>query len=275
MGGRSPAGYKFVIILLLDLLIALHSAFAQQTYPPTLDEILLRLEGNLHRYQAEVPNFFCSEHVVSLLVYGKNHQSTVTDSIFRLRRTLEPGRAATLGESREIQAVNGTPTEQKQIDGPLIVTGVFSGGLDTVSLSQKACMSYTLQPITPEHSGGPYIISFATLPDNQHTSGCVLREDATGRVFINPTTMQVTRMELTAPHHTIMPALVGVWHISVDYAPVLLGGQTFWMPATITSRADPSAADDPDVWWFKANYTNYHKLEVDSHILPSKRLPAP
>ena len=255
------------VILLLGVLVASHPALAQQTPSPTLDEILLRLESNLHRYDTQVPNFFCSEHVVSSVVSGKNHQSTITDSIFRLKRTLKPGQAATLIESREIKAVNGTPVEGRDIHGPTILAGVFSGGLDTVSLSQKACMSYTLQPSEPGHSGEPYVVRFATMP-GQRPSSCVLKEEGSGRAFIDPATMQVTRMELIVPHHIILPATVGVWRISIGYAPVLLGGQTFWMPSTITSRATPGDLEDPTVWSFNAHYSNYHKLEVSFRILP-------
>jgi hypothetical protein len=271
---RNTRNYR---LALLTFFAILPTALAQQAPPSapgsiTLDEILQRLEANLHRYDTQVPNFFCSEHVVSLMTYGKSRQSTATDSIFRLERSSTPGRPSTLNESREIKTINGSPTESKDISGPSILSGVFSGGLDTVSLSQKACMTYALQPVSPErpiNPDKPYIVQFATLPSSQRPSNCVLKEDGVGRVFIDPTTMQVTRMELTAPRHIILPATVGTWRISIDYAPVLFSGQTFWMPAAITSRATPNNPEDPAVWSFNAHYANYHKLEVTSHIVPS------
>jgi hypothetical protein len=70
---------------------------------------------------------------------------TVTDSLFRVTRNL----SGTLIEEHEVKAVNGSPPNGGRIGGPMSVCGVFSGGLDTVSLRQKACMSYTLQPIQP------------------------------------------------------------------------------------------------------------------------------
>jgi len=269
MEHRRPArDYRLVVVILLDVLVAFHSAPAQQVQPPSLDEILLRLDSNLHHYDTQVPNFFCSEHVTSVLVYGKNHQSTDTDSIFRLKRSTGSGKAGTFVESREVKAINGTPAEGKNISGPSILSGVFSGGLNTVSLGQKSCMSYALQPIKPGHPGEPYIVHFATLPGGPHAAGCVLKEDGVGRVFIDPATMQVKRMELTVPHHAIVSAVTGVWHISIDYSPVQLGGQTFWMPASITSRATPEDVRDHTIWWFNARYTDYHKLEVTFRILP-------
>ena len=93
--------------------------------------------------------------------------------------------------------------------------------------------------------------------------------------------MQITHLELTTPHHTIIPedsyrsAVVGKRVLTVDYAPVLLGGQTFRMPSTITLRATSgSGTFHMIVWSFRATYRNYHKLEVKSRILPGFERPA-
>ena len=101
-------------------------------------------------------------------------------------------------------------------------------------------------------------------------------------MFIDPDTMQITHLELTAPHHTIIPGVitlqrvVGEWVRSVDYAPVVLDGQTFWMPATITSRATSAKGTfHATVWSFRATYRNFHKLEVTSRILPAGDAPVP
>ena len=270
---RQARDYRLAVIVLLYTFLGSNLVRAQQTPQPTLDEILLRLENNLHHYDSQVPNFFCDEHVASLMVYGKKRQSSVTDSVFRLKRVLNLDQATTFIESREIKTVNGIPAVGTHISGPSILTGVFSGGLDTVSLSQKACMRYTLLPIRP---GEPYIVQFATLPGNHRPPDCVLREDGSGQVFIDPATMQVKRMEAIVPHHIILPTqTVDVWRITIDYSPILLGGQTFWMPTKITSRATPTADDDLAIWSFDASYTNYHKLEVTSHILPFSNSTAP
>jgi hypothetical protein len=255
------------LTMFLDLVFGVCSALAQQTQPPTLEEILSQLDRNLQHYQTNVPNLFCEEHVVSKLVYGEKHQVAATDSIFRLERRPDADRAKNFVESREITAINGSPAKGSHIGGPAILTGVFSRGLDAVSLSQTACMHYALQPVKPETLSHPYVVEFSTLPKNQRPSTCLI-DEGTGQVFVDRDTMQVTRMELTVPHHVINPGEVGTWHISVSYAPVLLGGNTFWMPAAITSTATPTDTYVPTVWSFDARYTNYHKLEVTSRILP-------
>jgi hypothetical protein len=263
MEGRWQTRHQGLQIILLLNFVAFPSVLAQQAVPPTLDEILLRLENNLDRYDKQVPNFFCNEHVVSSLIYGQKHQSTVTDSVFRVTRTV----SRALSESHEIKAVNGTALNGERVGGPVTLSGVFSGGLDAVSLRQKACMSYTLEPIQPGHSDEPYVIQFATLPNTKRRSECVLKEEGTGRVFIDPTTTQVTQMELMAPHHAINSGEAGAWKISINYAPVSFAGQIFWMPSTITSTATPSDVYVPTVYSFSARYSDYHKLEVTSHIV--------
>jgi hypothetical protein len=250
-------------LLLIILAVPLHFALGQPAPPPNLDEILVRLEDNLNHYYKDVPNFFCSEHVVSSLSYANKHQSTVTDSVFRVVRIS----SGTFTESHDIQAVNGTPAKGEHVGGPTSVGGVFTGSLDTVSLSQSACMSYTLQPIDPGHPNQSYVIQFSTRPNTQRLPQCILKEEGAGRVFVDPATMQVIRMELRAPHHMINSAEAGVWQISIDYAPVSLVGKTFWMPSTVTSTAIPGEAT---VYSFSARYSDYHKLEVTSRIVPSQ-----
>lgn len=254
---------RVAALALLGVFVLPAAALAQAASLPTLDEVLRQLDANLHRYDAQVPDFFCSEHVVSSLTYGHKSQISVNDSIFRLKRVTHPNGITVLDESRETRAMNGTPVEGKQIHGPTILSGVFSGGLDLVSLDQQSCMSYALEPVKP---GKPYVIQFATLPGKH--AHCLLAEEGNGRVFIDPATMQVKQMELVVPHHLILPATEGVWRIRIDYSPVLLDGRTFWMPATIVSTAISTYDDRETEWAFNARYSDYHKLEVTSRILP-------
>ncbi len=164
--------YYFTVAMLLSVLAAFHPAFSQQAQPPTLDDILLAIENNLHRYDTTVPSFFCDEQVVSTMVPGPKKQNATTDSTFRLKRVPGIDRKTTLEESREVKSVNGHPTSGGDFNGPSMVGGAFSGGLSIVSLSQKACMRYALQPIT---SGHPYIVQFSSLPSSERPTNCLLQ----------------------------------------------------------------------------------------------------
>jgi hypothetical protein len=208
-----------------------------------------------------------------------NHD-TVTDGIFRLKRITNSDHSISLDESREIKTVNGKPATADDLSGPVILKGAFSGGLAIVSLSQKACMRYTLRPYKPGHPDALYIVQFESLFSTKHPTGCLLQEDGSGRVFIDPHSMQITHIELFAPHHILdqpsagvgptPPPTTGIWTISVNYAPVLMGGRTFWMPSTIESTTSEQNIQGAilAVWSFKARYSNYHKLEVTSRIVP-------
>jgi len=265
--------------LLLGLLLASCAVYAQKAEPPTLDQILQRLEGNLLHYHTVVPSFFCDEHATSTALSIQDHgvQRSITNSTFRLERVRTPDQKIALTESREIKTVDGSPANGQEVEGPAVFHGAFAGGLVLVSISQEACMRYTLQSIKP-NAAEPYVIQFSNVPQKERPSGCLLQEDGTGRVFVDPDTMQVKRIELTVPHHVIVPAsrtqirLVGPWTVIVDYAPVELDGQTFWMPKRISSLAKEAGEG---VWTFAAGYSNFHKLEVTTRVLPSSETPAP
>jgi hypothetical protein len=274
-------GVAFVLAILVP-------AAAQQLPPPTLVEILQATQRNLNRYDATIPSFFCDEHVVSqVAVGGTAGEYTTTDSIFRLKRAPRPDGTISLEESRQVKTVDSKPATGDEITGPATLRGAFEGGLAVVSLNPQACMRYSLDRIKPSRAPASYVVRFASDPDPPpQPSGCLIQESARGRVIINPATMQIKRMELTVPQHTIFPAgesngvrtppIVGEMIVSVDYQPTLLDGQIFWLPATITSSTTNQANTlQPTTWSFKATYRNYHKLEVTSRILPATDAPAP
>ncbi len=241
--------------------------------PPNLGEILQRLEANLNHYDAGVPSLFCDEHVVSSRVEpGERDQNTITDSIFRLRRTFQADQTTTLVESREIKSVDGKSAASQDMDGPALLSGIFEGGLAVVSVEQTSCMNYILQRINKKRPTEPYVVRFATVLTPQNTAGCFLQEESKGRVVIDPASMQVKRLEITTPRHTLVEAdhfrtrVVGKRELTVNYAPVPLGGQTFWMPTAITMRTESGSGFDTIVWSFRANYRNYHRMEVTLHI---------
>jgi hypothetical protein len=269
-----PRTHKF-IPLLFGFLIVLRPVPAQPTNPPTLGQILQRLEDNLVHYHSVVPSFFCDEHVVSRQsVFGKGRTRAVTDSTFRLKRTLNGDGRTILAESREVKAINGKPAKADSVAGPVVLEEAFSSGLALVSISQTACMRYTLEPIKPDN---PILIEFSSFPGKPGPS-CLLQERGAGRVLIDPATLQILRLELAVPHHIIVfgskteVRMEGPWTVAVDYAPVELEGQTFWMPKRILSTALAPGSDGGN-WLFNATYSNFHKLEVTSQILPVEIAP--
>jgi hypothetical protein len=264
-----------IAISLIALLVSSSALGAQPAKKPTLEEILERLQANLDHYDASVPSLFCDEHVISRVEPASHGQDTITNSVFRLKRAPNPDHTTTLAESREIKSVDGKLPTKDDLDGPTRLSGAFEGGLAIVSLDQTACINYSLQRISSTHPAQPYIVRFATVLTPHNTAACLLKENSKGRVFIDPASMQISRLELTTPHHTIIHAspfstpVVGRRDLTIDYAPVLLGGKTFWMPSTITLQATSgSGTFHMIVWSFRATYRDYRRLEVTSRILP-------
>lgn len=262
------------VLSLVVMLGMSHELGAQQKKTAGLGEILERLNANLNHYDAAVPSLFCDEHVVSSRIEpGERDKNTITDSTFRLKRTTQADNTSTLVESRETRSVDGKPVATRAMDGPAMLSGIFEGGLAVVSIGQTACMNYSLQRRNRKRPEGPYVVRFATVLTPQNRAECFLQENSKGRVLVDPASMQVIRLEITTPRHVIVDGSqyatgdVGRRELMVDYAPVLLGGESFWMPSAITMRTTSGLGFDMTVWTFRASYRNYHRLEVKSRVL--------
>lgn len=239
----------------------------------TLDDILRALQANLESYDKNVPSFFCDEHAISEMFPGTRRDVTVTDSVFRLKRVVDANHTTSFVESREVKKINSGLATSPSPDPPAVIDGIFEGGLPVVSASQQSCMRYELR----KPKDGAIELDFKTVDHPARSKDCILQEKAHGRATIDAETLQIKRLEMTAPRHIIRDdrnqwaePLKGEWVVSVDYAPVLLDGRTFWMPAAINSRvtSDPNSFHSR-TWIFKGTYTNFHKLEVTSRVLPS------
>jgi hypothetical protein len=247
------------------------AAVAQKV--PTLGEILERLQENLNQYDSSVPSFFCDERVVSSAQRGRNPvvfsmmAGTVTDSTFLLKRIPRPDDQVTLRESREVKKVNGKPVTGDSIGGGMLFVGAFSNGLALVSLSQQACMDYTLKP---GDAGEPLVVEFASVAAGKRPADCRMQEDVSGSAVIDPESMQVKRIQFHAPHHMIGTA-IGWWDVTVEYAPVELDEKIFWLPKKISE----SMTDRRTSWVYLASYRHYHLMEATSRVLPFDETPAP
>ena len=238
-------------------LLSAHFVFGQETKPTKLDF-----------YDSRIPNFFCHEHVASQLVYGvrsQQKQLTVTNSTFHLTRGSHPNDPPSLVESRENMTINGSPTQLKELQGPVVVSGVFARGLDAISLIQKGCMRYSLGPSSINNGQELQVVNFESIPGRLMQPDCILHETSAGRIFIDTSVMQVVRMEVTVPHDLIKSGYYGRWAIVVNHRPIQLGEHKYWLPQSIVSTLIP-LDEEGTIWSFNADYTDYHKFEVTSRV---------
>jgi hypothetical protein len=241
---------------------------AQQSSPSgglSLEAILLRLQINNWAYMAEVPDFFCDEHVVSGIFQPNYSQRVTTDSIFRLRRSDPAVAPVELIESREIKTVNKKLAQGETLTGPAIFTGGFGNGVRVVTIEMMHCYDYRLTRDQHLHHVPALVIEYVLKPSAVSDDSCPTPEKHHGRVWIDPQSLQPLRIEMKVPNHELFQGTHGSWDWSIDYAPVSFDNKLFWMPRTITSisRSDGIRGR----WTFTATYTNYHKTNVTSHIL--------
>jgi hypothetical protein len=250
------------------MLLAVPGIFAQTTTAqPSMDTILRRLQENLWDYQANIPDFFAEEHVISTLkAEGAREMRTTTDSTFRLARSHGIGEPHTFTETREVKLVNKKPAKGEELRGPAIFTGAFSTGLTIVSLEGSSCYDYTLDPAGELNKAPAIVIDYVMKPDGLNDPSCPGPEKQSGRAWFDPVSFHTLRIEMAIPNHRDNNGTRVLWTWEVDYAPVSFDSKQFWLPKTITSKA--IANDASGIWTFVATYSNYHKLTVSSRIVP-------
>jgi hypothetical protein len=283
---RFTAAFFAAILLITAPLVS-----TAQTPPDTaaLTALLAHLQDNINNFNHTLPSFFCNEHIVSKITSGPaigGSHRTIVDATFRIRRADDPKdpddaddsrdnvtQRNQLQESRVLTMINGKSTagEKTSANAPFSVFGLFSGALSRVSTAGTACFSYQLHPARPGHKRDKIEIDFATLPQQMLTR-CPYKETASGRAFIDPTSLQVVSLEnMTVDAN-------GTWNYVIDYAPVALGGKTFNLPTTITSTdSNPvhiqgnlalrQPASTLATYHLVSRYTNYHLRTVTSRII--------
>jgi len=264
----------------------------------SLDSILAALDANVGDYGRSVPSFLCKEHVVSEMEYTSNaagFRRTITDSIFRVRRSSGADGLVHIDESRVLTAVDGKPPppeaaeETTEFNAPMSVSGIFSGALNLVSIYGKKCFRFKVHLPRKGHPDDRIVIDFDNLPLRERDPACFYTDNISGHAFIQPSSMRVVHMEAKMRDHEMMPGVRELWEWAIDYAPVTLGGKIFWMPATIRSKAVPnsetvstltpgtgrrgggttgSMQTSPPTYKLQAKYADYHRLNVVSRIVP-------
>jgi VWFA-related protein len=269
----------------------IEQAVTRSASDPATDELLLRVWDNFAAYLSSIPNVFANEHVVSSVtttyrppskngVHDSEMNSTIEstiDSIFRLKRFSADGKTADLIESREIKYVDHQSAAKDQsLTGPALLVGAFSYAPNVLSPQLKDCYDYRLLP-NMRHKPGEAILflhadflvlEYALKSPLPAGSECPVREQTMGRAFIDPSSMQIVRLEQQRPSHVEGSAPPVAWSWSIDYARVTMDGKQFWLPKTISSKA--SSLDGRHFKWsFLATYGNYHLMTVTTTILPA------
>jgi VWFA-related protein len=253
------------------------------------DALLLRVWDNFVQSLSSLPNVFADEHVASSVstpysdpsksgVYDSELESTIDstiDSIFRLKRFSADGKTADLVESREIKYVDHQPAAKGQsLAGPAILVGAFSRAPNVFSPELRNCYDYRLLPNMRRKPGETFLFLHSDVLVLEYAlkspvpTECPLREQTMGRAYVDPSSMQIVRLEQQWPRrHNEGSKFPVSWSWYIDYARVMMDSKPFWLPRTISSKAS-SLDGGRYKWSFLATYSNYHLMTVTSTILP-------
>jgi VWFA-related protein len=258
---------------------------------PATDELLRRVWSNFVGYLSSIPNVFADEHVISSVTTPYNpstrngfHDNEIDsttdstiDSTFGLKRISTDGKTADLIESREVKAVDHhTPPKGQTLAGPAILVGAFSRAPNVFSPDVRDCYDYRLLSNARHKPGQSALFAHSDLLVLEYVLrsprpagvSCPVSEPTMGRAFIDPSSMQIVRLEQQKPRHDQGSGHMVDWSWSIDYARVTMNGKYFWLPKTISSKA--SSLDGAHFKWsFLANYSNYHLMTVTSSIVPA------
>lgn len=251
--------------------IALTAALlAQSSETKTLgiDEIVSRVQANVEKYNASLPDLICHERRISGELHkGKLKRTHQIDSELSLVRKKIPDAHGSFEESRTIKLIDGKISQTTHVKLPLGVTDAIVNSLNSdFGVERAKCYSYSFLGTEKLHEQAVFVIGFTEPLDiSPLSSRCQHTPGATGKAWIDAESMQVLRTERRDPDRPDLEHATVTW--SVEYSPVSFGGTPFWVPKTVSS--DLRFPNKPEVLQYRAEYSNYHKFGVTSKILPA------
>ena len=261
---------KFRLAFCLCLLHLSLCALCSSKSTPGLDEILLRVQEHVKEFEYSLPDFVCNETITSKeIVRGHVAHKTIIDSIFSGTQNQDGGTQRPFTEARTITMVDGRPAaKDEQLKAPVFFGGGFSSILDA-TFSEKNAQYHNYKLMGTEKLNGrpALVIEFATKKDQTELLfeflGRKFVSKDVGKAWLDPETLNVIRLER---RYLNLPPLDGVLTVSVDYAKVEINGKAFCLPVTVRAEQSQSDAKAPVSLQFIAEYSDYQKFNVSSHI---------
>ena len=256
------------VIVLASVTMAFYS---QAQAPPSradadadLNILLDQISADAASYRLTLSSLGADEAITSQGIgVGPFRNRAEAKALFRVTRK-SPG--GLLEESRQIIEFNGKRVpEGHAVHLPLTFAGAFGDALEIFfAPALRPCFDFTLAPqLTPD---GSQQISFLGHPGSETIPACARTPlGVAGFVRIDPLSHHIRHLERTVPPAVAEPRHIATF-ASVDYAPTLVGGETFWLPISISAHVGPrqgsSAAE------FNAHYSNYHRFTGTVTLLP-------
>ncbi len=214
---------KMILFMGLSVMLAVPNASAQES----VNAVVAQLLDAGKRYEAALPSLSCEENVISQrLKNGKVKQEVRLEATMQVKR-MESERSLFL-ETYKFNKRDGAPVaDGAKFDIPYFVNGAFANSLGFGTRARLACLRVSLrdEPASP-------ILELTTRAreDLQSTQECKMIPPGYVKVVtIDRASGHVTHLLRTVPDKEAR-RLKDVAYAEVDYAPVALGAETFWLP---------------------------------------------
>ena len=257
------------VIALCGFLIPL--ACAQDIAESTeVEHAMQAAHAHVERLENSVPNFICSEQIrSSLFLDNKLKQETRAQAVLTTTRSVKEGRGL-FTETRADMRINGKASKKNRISGPFVWEGGPAyGDLHFLFNSEmgSSCLSHSFLG-TVKLDGKDALLIETKLPQATAVSHVCqeLRPDISNRIWIEPKTLNVMRIESRNP--PVKPAPESDLTLIVDYSPVSFDGAEYWLPSHFISRLDvPYTSRHLQ---YEAFFADYHKYGAESsfHVEP-------
>jgi uncharacterized protein (TIGR03435 family) len=250
---------KISAIIFFVLIVSISCEAQQSTL--TVDAVLARVRENITEYKTAVPSFIADESVLSQrFVNGKLKGEMKIESSFELKRMDTNGDTR---ETRTVKLVDGRALKENQgATPPYRLTGGVS---NVIRFFEDKCSDFRFAEEPGEETSIVIERSRKLVSDD-----CPLSPQIrTGKAFLDPVSFQVIRLDQTSEDMKWMgrplsnhsfPSDHNVFTALVDYAPVELGGKTYWLTKSVTSdESDKPGIKKPVHLHYEAHYSNYHR----------------
>lgn len=257
---------------------------AQEARGPAAADIVSRVQKNVAAFQILLPDFICDERVTSQTIEkAKVTEEERVISSFRVTRRKSPVRSASpmFLESREVisATVNGKPTTVRNYVLPLGVRGGFSDDLLYFFDKEKEkCFDFELAG-SEEIRGRTALVLSIRVKDNVGLIGgkcSSLPPGKTSKAWVDSESMQVLRLQMFSTRILMYttPWNRGhngeyLFYPSIDYAEAFINGTPYWMPAA--KRGEFVKSKEQRSYLYVVEYSNYHKFQVSTNVLPADR----
>ena len=261
-----------LVCLGLLYLALCHASPAQPV--PKLDQVLPRIQQHVKEFEHSLPDFICDEKITSKeLMGGTTIHETDIDSTFRGTQNKDKNpdkKYQAFTEWRDIQTIDGRPApKDQQLTGPFLFGGGFSSILvEIFSAENSRYFNYKVMGIEKVDGQAAVVLKFETKKDQQallhrELFGTQYVMKGSGKAWIDLASMNVLRLEI---QYLDPPMPEGVLSLAVDYAPVVIKEETFWMPRTVTAEQTVPNPKMPVGGQYVAEYSNYQEFKVSVRI---------